>query len=104
MPGIDAVYVGPGDLGMSMGLPPAIDREEPEILGHYETILRACERRGIQAGLHTATAAYATRMMRLGSRFVVLASDSGLMMRAATAEVLSMREARQAHAAELVAA
>ena len=47
VPGIDAVYVEPGDLGMSMGLPPAIDRDEPEILGHYETILRACERRGI---------------------------------------------------------
>src|SRR4051794_30388667 len=68
VPGIDAVYVGPGDLGMPMGLPPAIGREEPEILGYYETILRACERRGIQAGLHTATAAYAARMMRLGFR------------------------------------
>ena len=83
MPGIDAVYGGPGDLGMSMGLPPAIDREERKSWGTTRSILRACERRGIQAGLHTATAAYATRMMRLGSRFVVLASDTGLMMRAA---------------------
>ena len=36
VPGIDAVYVGPGDLGLSMGLPPALDREELEILKSME--------------------------------------------------------------------
>ena len=39
VPGIDAVYIGPGDLGMSVGLPPKIDREELEILRFYETVL-----------------------------------------------------------------
>ena len=82
VPGIDAVYIGPGDLGLSMGLAPALDREEPEILEHYETVLRACEKRGIYAGLHTATAAYAARMMQMGFRFVVLASDSVIMREA----------------------
>ena len=32
VPGVDAVYIGPGDLGFSMGLPPKLDREEPQIL------------------------------------------------------------------------
>ncbi len=94
VPGIDAVYVGPGDLGLSMGLPPAMDREEPQILKHYETVLRACEKRGIYAGLHNATAGYAIRMMRMGFRYVVLTSDSAIMLRAATAEVSIVREAK----------
>ena len=99
VPGIDAVYIGPGDLGLSMGMAPAIDREEPEILEHYETVLRACEKRGIYAGLHTATAAYAARMMQMGFRFVVLASDFVIMLRGARAEVQIMEEARTKHRA-----
>ena len=69
--GIDAVYMGPGDLGLSMGLPPALDREEPEILKHYETVIRACQKRGVFAGLHNATPAYAMRMSAMGFRYVV---------------------------------
>ena len=92
VPGIDAVYIGPGDLGLSMGLPPAIDREEPEILRHYETVLKACDKRGIIAGLHNATAAYAVRMAAMGFRYVVLASDAALMLRLAAAEVDVVRQ------------
>jgi 4-hydroxy-2-oxoheptanedioate aldolase len=91
VPGIDAVYIGPGDLGLSMGLPPAIDREEPEILRCYETVLRACERRGIAAGLHNATAAYAIRMVAMGFRYVVLASDAAIMLRAAALDVAAVK-------------
>ena len=94
-PGIDAVYIGPGDLGLSMGLPPAIDREEPEVLKHYETVLRACERRGIAAGLHNATAAYAIRMSHMGFRYVVLSSDAAIMLRAAAIEVSDIRRAQR---------
>jgi 4-hydroxy-2-oxoheptanedioate aldolase len=100
VPGVDAVYIGPGDLGLSMGLAPAMDREEPEILKHYETVLIACEKRAIYAGLHTANASYAARMMQMGFRFVVLASDSGIMLRGARAEVLIMEEARKKQQAE----
>jgi 4-hydroxy-2-oxoheptanedioate aldolase len=39
VPGIDAVYIGPSDLGFSMGMIPILDREEPKILGIYERIV-----------------------------------------------------------------
>ena len=94
VPGIDAIYIGPGDLGMSMGLPPAIDREEPAILGHYETVLKACKKRGIYAGLHNAMPDYAVRMMDMGFRYLVLASDSGIMLRAARGDVETVRKAQ----------
>ncbi len=94
VPGIDAVYIGPGDLGFSIGLQPKLDREEPEILKFYERILRACERRGIYAGIHNASPAYAIRMMEMGFRFLVLGNDSGVLLRGAKSDVEAVNVAR----------
>jgi 4-hydroxy-2-oxoheptanedioate aldolase len=96
VPGVDAVYIGPGDLGFSMGLQPKLDREEPQILKMYERILAACARRGIYAGLHNGSAAYAIRMMEMGFRFVVIANDSGVMLRGAKSDVDTVSAARTA--------
>ena len=51
VPGIDAVYIGPSDLGFSMGLIPILDREEPQILDAYDKIVRETGKRGIY-GVH----------------------------------------------------
>ena len=96
VPGVDAVYIGPGDLGFSMGLPPRLDREEPHILKMYERVLAACARRGIYAGLHNGSAAYAIRMIEMGFRFVVIANDSGIMLRGAKSDVEAVNSARLA--------
>ena len=56
VPGIDAIYVGPSDLGLSLGMAPKLDREEPEILKIYERLLNETSKRGIAAGLHNGTA------------------------------------------------
>jgi 4-hydroxy-2-oxoheptanedioate aldolase len=92
VPGIDAVYIGPSDLGFSMGLKPILDREEPQIIAAYETILAACKRRGIFAGIHTLNPAYSARAYGLGFRMVTVSNDSGLMLGAARAAVARVRE------------
>ena len=43
VPGIDGIYVGPGDLGFSLGLVPKLDREEPQVLQIYERLIRGNE-------------------------------------------------------------
>src|SRR5882724_10312219 len=43
--GIAGVYIGPGDLGLSYGLVPKLDREEPEILKIYDKLLKECDKR-----------------------------------------------------------
>jgi 4-hydroxy-2-oxoheptanedioate aldolase len=91
VPGIDAIYVGPSDLGLSLGLAPKLDREEPEVLRIYERLLEETGKRGIAAGLHNGTAAYAHRMIKMGFTLVTIANDVGLMVNAARAAV---REAR----------
>ena len=89
--GIDAVYIGPSDLGFSMGLPPLLDREEPEILAIYQTVLDATHRRGQRAGVHCVSPAYAVRMLRMGFDLVTPDCDSGLLLTAARSAVEAVR-------------
>jgi 4-hydroxy-2-oxoheptanedioate aldolase len=91
VPGVDGVYVGPSDLGLSMGLPPALDRTEPELLDALKFIATRAKTSGKFAGLHNATGAYAARMWDIGFQFSSVLTDSGLLLRAAKAEVAAFR-------------
>lgn len=77
--GVAGIYVGPSDLGFSYGLPPKLDRDEPEILKIYERVIRACEMRKICPGIHTASVAYARRAIDMGFRLVTLMSDASIL-------------------------
>jgi 4-hydroxy-2-oxoheptanedioate aldolase len=91
VPGIDAVYVGPSDLGFTMGLVPILDREEPQILAIYDKIIAATAKRGIAAGIHTGSAAYAKRAIGMGFKMVTIGSDSVFVAAGAKAAVAAMR-------------
>lgn len=91
VPGIDAIYVGPSDLGLSLGLPPKQDREEPEVLKVYERLIEATGKRGIHAGIHTMSGAYAKRAFGMGFKLATIMNDSGLMLTAARAQVAAAR-------------
>ena len=91
VPGIDAVYIGPSDLGFSMGLPPVLDREEPQIISIYERIVQETRRRGLRACIHCLTPAYAARMIGMGFNLVTLGNDSGLLLTAARAAIKATR-------------
>ena len=92
VPGIDGVYIGPSDLGFSMGLIPILDREEPQILEAYEKIIRETSKRGIGAGIHCATTAYAKRAIGMGFKLVTISNDSGLLLGAAKRAVAEVRD------------
>ena len=91
VPGIDGIYVGPSDLSFSYGLEPKLDVEDPFILGIYDKLLAETSKRGIAAGLHNGTAAYANRMIKKGFKLVTIANEVGLMCQAATAAVKAAR-------------
>ncbi len=92
VPGVDAVYIGPSDLGLSLGLPPKLDREEPEVLAIYQRIIEATGRRGQFAGIHCGSGAYAARAIRMGFRLATIMNDSGLLLTAARAAIATARE------------
>jgi 4-hydroxy-2-oxoheptanedioate aldolase len=91
VPGIAGVYIGPSDLGFSHGLVPKLDREEPEMLAIFERVIRATGDRGLHAGIHTGSAAYAARAIGMGFRLVTLSNDVSLMAQAAKAGVAQIR-------------
>lgn len=93
VPGISGVYVGPSDLGLAYGLAPIFDRDEPDILAIYETIVAETARRGQFAGLHCVDPAYAARMVEAGFQFVTIGSDASFLGRAARVATQSFRQA-----------
>src|SRR6202166_2612737 len=92
VPGISGIYIGPSDLGFSLGWKPMLDREEPEIFPIYEKLIKATGKRGQFAGIHNAIGAYAARMIAMGFRFVTISNDSGLMARAAREQIAITRK------------
>jgi 4-hydroxy-2-oxoheptanedioate aldolase len=92
VPGIDAVYVGPADLSLSLGCTPRLDQTDPPVVDAQRKIAAACRRHGVMAGLHTGAIAYAQKMIAEGYRFVTLASDSRFMAAKAGEEVAGLRK------------
>jgi 4-hydroxy-2-oxoheptanedioate aldolase len=92
VPGIDAVYVGPADLSLSLGCRPRLDQTDPPVVEAQRKIVAACQRHGVVAGIHNNTPAYALRMVEEGYRFVTLASDSRFLAAKASEETGAVRK------------
>jgi len=90
-PGVDGVYVGPADLSLSLGGEPRIDHTDPRLVDAQRTVVAACRRHGVVAGIHTGSAEYAGRMIEEGYRLVTVVSDSSTLARHAAAEVAAVR-------------
>jgi 4-hydroxy-2-oxoheptanedioate aldolase len=84
--GVDGVYVGPRDLGLSYGLDPG-----PELERVVERILATCVRAGTPAGIHTRSGESARRYVEAGFRFAAVGSDRDLLARAAASELEAAR-------------
>ena len=74
-PGLDAIYIGPSDLSLALGGPPGQDQDAPMLMAAFDTILAACRKAGIKAGVHTASVAYAQKMIGRGFDLATAGSD-----------------------------
>ena len=90
-PGLDAVYVGPSDLSITMGLSPGLDRTEPAAMANLEKVVAGCRRHGVKAGIHTGSPAYAKRMIEMGFQFTTLLGDGRLLAMAGEQVLREMR-------------
>ena len=95
-PGLDAVYVGPSDLSVSLGLPAASDQTAPEFVSAIERVLESCRRHNVVAGVHSGTTEVARKRIEQGFRFVQMCDDAGSMARGAAAAVAEMRASAKA--------
>jgi 4-hydroxy-2-oxoheptanedioate aldolase len=74
VPGIDAIYVGPADLSISLGLQPANNDGEVLFDDALAVIVSACTKHGIVPGIHTTTQFVAKRLEQ-GFRMVTVSND-----------------------------
>jgi 4-hydroxy-2-oxoheptanedioate aldolase len=87
VPGVDGVYVGPNDLAVTHGMKPDATASSPEHRRLIETILQACVRKGVTAGIHCAGPDTAVRWREAGFRMLNVDSDA-LFLRGGAAHVL----------------
>lgn len=90
-PGLDAIYVGPADLALALGLPPAYERPEAVHREAISMIEEACRRHGITAGIHCADGAMAARRIEEGFKMVTVANDIALVRSGVASELKAAR-------------
>ena len=91
VPGIDAVYIGPMDLSISMGIAPEMDGEAPEYVAARRRIVEGCRRHGVIAGVNS-TARTAVKRIEEGFRLILVTGDAGGLARAAREDISAVRQ------------
>ena len=66
-PGVDMLYVGPGDFSVEMGQPG--DAEHPDVRGPMEEMLEICKKYGVPFGTTAANLQAAKRYIDSGTQF-----------------------------------
>ena len=84
--GIDAIYVGPADLAISLGLGPGSDKEDASFQDALSHVVSACDARGIAPGIHTVPHLVQTRLAQ-GFKMVTVTSDLGAVNAGARAHL-----------------
>ena len=80
-PGVDMVYVGPGDFSIEMGQPGRYDH--PDVAGPMERILELCNQYHVPFGTTPSDAAGARRWHERGARFFETIDEFALILQGA---------------------
>jgi 4-hydroxy-2-oxoheptanedioate aldolase len=89
---LDAIYVGPSDLGLSLGHQPMADPTAPKVMDAIKFIIDTAKKHKIPAGIHCGAPAWARDMIGLGYQLVTLGNDNSLMQSAARNAIAATRE------------
>jgi len=79
VPGVDGVFIGPGDLAASMGH--VGQPGHPAVKAMIEDIIRRLAACGMPSGILTPDAAIAARCIELGTSFTAVGMDAGILAR-----------------------
>lgn len=88
--GVDALYIGPADLGLALGAEPApdvtrvFDGTHPSagaLAGAFQAVIEAAAANGVVAGLHCGDGASSAQAVEAGFTFTSVASDVSLIGR-----------------------
>ncbi|MBK6006578.1 2-dehydro-3-deoxyglucarate aldolase [Ramlibacter ginsenosidimutans] len=89
VPGVDALFLGPGDLSANMGFIGNV--AAPEVQAVIADVAARCRKVGIPCGIVGPTPEMVSSFVAQGYSFVAVASDMGMMMRQATAFIQALQ-------------
>ncbi len=89
-PGLDAIYIGPSDLNLALGLAPRGEPWDPKHQTAVDKIRTACEKHGIVPGVHTWGPSYAAKFIDQGFKMVMLSPDSASMVQGVRADLTEL--------------
>jgi 4-hydroxy-2-oxoheptanedioate aldolase len=97
-PGLDAIYIGPSDLGQSLGLGANMDPTNPQVIAAIDHVLAVARQHNVVVGMHTGSVEYAQRMAAKGMQLLTVGSDARLMAGAAQRTVAAFKGSADASA------
>lgn len=86
VPGIDILFVGPGDLAVDLGLP--CDPHHPVLADAIRRVAEAARRHDLQWGMPAFSPEHAGALLTQGARFIAHGSDTAFLRR----EITALRE------------
>jgi len=89
--GLDAIYIGPSDLSLSLGCTPTFDALDPKAAEAVDHILARAKAHGVVAGIHNGSPEAALKRIAEGFQFVTVSSDARLMAAGAQQVIAKMR-------------
>jgi 4-hydroxy-2-oxoheptanedioate aldolase len=92
-PGVDGLFVGPVDLGLSLGLGISLQMG-PEVLGAIDEVVAACRRHGKISGSASLGLANAAELAGRGVQFIAQGADLGFLRSRAAEEIAALRAIR----------
>ena len=89
-PGVDAIFVGPADLSVSLGIPGEISH--PDEIEAINKVVKVCQKHGIAPGIHMSDLEMLKAWIEKGMRFVTFSSDVDLLARAAADSLAQLKK------------
>ena len=97
--GLDAVYIGPADLSLSLGCTPTFDEVDKPVAEAIDMVLAKANEHGVNPCIHNGTPEMALKRIARGFRLVTIGSDARLMTAGAQQVMSKMRSGMTAPAA-----
>ncbi len=91
--GLDAIYIGPSDLSLSLGCRPVFDDCDPLAEQAITHILERAKAHGLVAGIHNGSPDVALARIAKGFRFTTVGSDARLLAAGSQQLLARMRAA-----------
>ena len=89
-PGVDAVFIGPNDLSLSMGYPG--QHNHPAVVQAMEDILASAREHNVAPGLHGFSVEGTMNWLEKGARFVCHRADISLIVEGSKEDLAALRE------------